>query len=544
MIKQDEKISDKDSNPLMTMDLEELRGLIAQTSGEFKEGAVVKGTIVQIRKDEVLVDIRYKSEGIISGQDFGDISQYKVGDSIDVLLERLEDQNGAVVLSKQKADKLHSWEKTIAECTEGKIVKGKVFRKVKGGMMVDMGGTEAFLPASQIGFKHLKSFDEFLGRIMDFKVVKINHERKNIVLSRRQFLEDSRDKDKVKILAELKVGDVREGVVKNITDFGAFLDLNGIDGLLHITDMSWGRIGHPSEILKVGDVKEVLILDFDKEKERVSLGLKQRQPNPWDEVEGKFPVGTKVKGKVVNIVTYGVFVELEKGIEGLIHISELSWTRRINHPSEVFAQGDMVEAMVLSVDKEGKKISLGVKQTEFNPWTVVEQKYPVGTRITGLVRNITSYGAFVELEEGIDGLVHISDMTWTRKVNHPSEVLKKGDSVDALVLAVDQKSKKISLGVKQLQEDPWEKIAETYPIGAAIEGQVTKITGFGAFVELASGIEGLVHVSQIDKAPAQTIEEVLKEGQMVSAKVIRVEPAERKIALSIKEFLKDQGETS
>ncbi len=542
MIKQEEKPTVKSQeSSTSTTTAEELKALYAQSTGEFKEGAVVKGTIVEIRRDELLVDIHYKSEGAIAASEFGDISQYKVGDTLDVFLESLEDQNGSVVLSKQKADKMQSWEKTVAECKEGKIVKGKVFRKVKGGLMVDIGGTEAFLPASQIGLKHIKNFDEFLGKIMEFKVVKINNDRKNIVLSRRQFLEDSRDKDKAKILSEIKVGDVREGMVKNITDFGAFIDLNGIDGLLHITDMSWGRIGHPSEVLKVGDTIEVQILDFDKEKERVSLGLKQRQPNPWEEVEKKFPVGTKVKGKVVNIMSYGVFIELERGIEGLIHISELSWTRRINHPSEVLAVGDSVEAMVLNVDKEGKKISLGVKQTEFNPWTVVEQKYPTGTRINGKVRNITSYGAFVELEEGIDGLVHISDMSWTRKVNHPSEILKKGDAVDAVVLTVDQKNKKISLGMKQLQEDPWDKLAQTYPIGTTVSGNITKITGFGAFVELPNGIEGLVHVSQIDKAPAQTIEDVLKEGQAIQAKVIRVEPAERKIALSIKEYLKDNS---
>ncbi len=523
------------------LDLEQLKLLYAQTTGQFKAGAVVKGTIVEIRRDEFLVDVHYKSEGAIPVAEFGDVSQYKVGDTVDVYLENLEDQNGSVVLSKQKADRMQSWEKTVADCKEGKIVKGKVFRKVKGGLMVDIGGTEAFLPASQIGYKHAKSSDDMLGKIMDFKVVKINNDRRNIVLSRRQFLEDSRDKDRAKLLAEIKVGEVREGTVKNITDFGAFIDLNGIDGLLHITDMSWGRIGHPSEVLKVGETLEVLILDFDKEKERVSLGLKQRQPNPWDEVEKKFPVGTKIKGKVVNIMSYGVFVELEKGIEGLIHISELSWTRRINHPSEVLAVGDSVDAMVLSVDKEGKKISLGIKQTEFNPWTVVEQKYPVGTRISGKVRNITSYGAFVELEEGIDGLVHISDMSWTRKVNHPSEIFKKGDNVDAVVLTVDQKNKKISLGIKQLQEDPWEKLAQTFPVGTVVEGKITKITGFGAFVELANGIEGLVHVSQIDKAPSQAIEEVLKEGETITAKVIRVEPAERKIALSVKEHLKDQA---
>ncbi len=541
MIKQEEKPTVKSQESSTSTTTEELKALYAQSTGVFKEGAVVKGTIVEIRRDELLVDIHYKSEGAIAASEFGDISQYKVGDTLDVFLESLEDQNGSVVLSKQKADKLQSWEKTVADCKEGKIVKGKVFRKVKGGLMVDIGGTEAFLPASQIGLKHIKNFDEFLGKIMEFKVVKINNDRKNIVLSRRQFLEDSRDKDKAKILSEIKVGDVREGMVKNITDFGAFIDLNGIDGLLHITDMSWGRIGHPSEVLKVGDTIEVQILDFDKEKERVSLGLKQRQPNPWEEVEKKFPVGTKVKGKVVNIMSYGVFIELERGIEGLIHISELSWTRRINHPSEVLAVGDSVEAMVLNVDKDGKKISLGVKQTEFNPWTVVEQKYPVGTRINGKVRNITSYGAFVELEEGIDGLVHISDMSWTRKVNHPSEILKKGDAVDAVVLTVDQKNKKISLGMKQLQEDPWDKLAQTYPIGTTVSGNITKITGFGAFVELPNGIEGLVHVSQIDKAPAQTIEDVLKEGQEIQAKVIRVEPAERKIALSIKEYLKDNS---
>lgn len=526
-------------------EIEAMREMYAQTFKEFKENSIVKGTILDIRNSEVVVDIGYKSEGAIPVSEFLDISEFKPGSQIEVLIEQLEDNDGMIVLSKQKADKMQSWERIISECGEGKLVKGKIVRKVKGGMIVDI-GCEAFLPASQIAMKPVRNLDDLIGQIYEFKVVKINNERKNIVVSRKQFLEETLSKDKAKLLTELRIGDSRAGTVKNITDFGVFIDLNGIDGLLHITDMTWGRISHPSEMVAIGDAIEVVILDIDKEKERVSLGLKQKTPNPWDDVEKKYAVGTKIKGRVVNIMPYGVFVELEKGIEGLIHISELSWTKRINHPSEILAIGDIVEAMVLNIEKDAKKISLGIKQTEANPWTTVEEKFPVGTKIAGKIRNITSYGAFVELEEGIDGLIHISDISWTKKINHPSEYLKKGDKVDAIVLSVDQKNKKISLGLKQLEPDPWDKIEQEYKIGTIVTGKVNKVTGFGAFVELNYGFEGLVHVSQLsgsdDNMPVNA-ENIVKEGQELTAMVIKVDPPERKIALSVKEYMKYKKDT-
>ena len=530
----------KGGNVAVDPETEKMREMYAQTFKEFKEGSIVKGVILEIRNSEVVVDIGYKSEGVIQASEFLDISEFKVGDTIDVLMDALEDNDGTVVLSKQKADKLQSWERIIAECGEGKTVKGKVVRKVKGGMIVDV-GTEAFLPASQIALRPIKNLDDLLGNIYEFKVVKINNERKNIVVSRKQFLEETVSKDKIKLLNELRVGDIRGGTVKNITDFGVFIDLVGIDGLLHITDMTWGRISHPSELVAIGDAIEVVILDIDKEKERVSLGLKQKTPNPWDDVEKKYPVGSRIKGRVVNIMPYGVFIELERGIEGLIHISEMSWTKRVNHPSEIVAIGDIVEAMVLNIEKDAKKISLGIKQTEANPWDDVEKKFPVGTKIKGKVRNITSYGAFVEVEEGIDGLVHVSDISWTKKVNHPSEIFKKGDKIDTIVLAVDQKNKKISLGVKQLEQDPWDKIEQEFKVGTIVTGKVNKVTGFGAFVELNFGFEGLVHVSQLsggDEGVQVSAENLVKEGEEVTAMVIKVDPSERKIALSVKEYLK------
>ena len=525
-------------------EIEKMREMYAQTFRKLEENSITIGTIVEIRSDEVLIDVGYKSEGVIPVSEFRNISEYKIDDEVEVLIEQLEDQNGMVSLSKQKADKMQSWERVIADCEEGKLVKGKVTRKVKGGLMADI-GIEAFLPASQISLRPVKNMDEFVGNEYDFKVVKINFERKNIVVSRKQFLEESVAKDKSKMIKEMKVGDVRNGSVKNITDFGVFVELNGIDGLLHITDMTWGRISHPSEMVAIGDSIDVVILDIDNEKERVSLGLKQKTVNPWEEVEKKYPVGTKVKGRVVNLMPHGVFVELEKGIEGLIHISELSWTKRINHPSEVLAIGDVVEAMVLNIEKDAKKISLGIKQTEANPWDNVEEKYAVGAKIKGKIRNITAYGAFVELEEGVDGLIHVSDVSWTKKLNHPSEVLKKGDKVEALVLSVDQKSKKVSLGIKQLETDPWEKIEEECKAGTIVSGKVNKVTGFGAFVELNYGFEGLIHVSQLtasDETPAD-ITTIIKEGDNITAMVIKVDPSERKIALSVKEYLKMNKES-
>ncbi|MEI6634569.1 MAG: 30S ribosomal protein S1 [Chlamydiota bacterium] len=521
----------------------ELRQLYADTIKDIHVGKIVEGTILEVGKDFVLVDIGYKSEGAIAIEEFRNREALKAGEKVQVLLESKEDQEGVVVLSKVKADKMSHWEETVALCKEGKIVKGRILRKVKGGLMVDI-GLEAFLPASHIGLRHVKNMESFLGKELEFTVIKINPERRNVVLSRRVLLEEERKRQRERVFATVKVGDVIEGVVKNITDFGAFIDLNGIDGLLHITDMSWGRVSHPSEVLAVGDKAKVKVLEFDKERERISLGLKQLLPNPWDTIGERYPIGSKVKGRVTNIVAYGAFVELEKGIEGLVHISELSWTRKINHPSEVLGIGDTVEAMVLNTDRDAQKISLGLRQTEVNPWTVVEEKYPVGTVIKGKIRNIVPYGAFIELEEGLEGLIHISDISWTRKLNHPSEVLKRGEAVEAKVLSVDQENKKISLGIKQLRGNPWDEIDRRFSVGDSVSGTISNITGFGLFVELGDGIEGLVHISQVEKRQDEDIKVSYKVGDQVTARILRIDPVERKIGLSIKDHIEapDRGQ--
>ena len=499
----------------------------------FAAGEIVKGTVIEVRPKEVLVDIGYKSEGAIPANEFIDIKAVKVGDEVDVLIEKLEDREGMVVLSKEKAEFKQNWDRILTICNEGGIVNGKVKAVVKGGLIVHI-GVEAFLPASQIDIIPPRNLQVFLGNNYDFKVVKINQERQNIVLSRRQLIEQERTEKRQKLLSEMMPGDIRKGTVKNITDFGAFIDLNGLDGLLHITDMSWGRIGHPSEILKVGQDLDVVVLDINKEKERVSLGLKQKLANPWDSIEAKFTVGQKVKGKVVNLVPYGAFVELEPGVEGLVHVTELSWTKRIAKPSDVLKQDQEVEAVVLGVNKEEQKISLGIRQLETNPWDKALEKYPPGTRVKGKIRNLTSYGAFIELEEGLDGMIHVSDISWTRKINHPSEVLKKGDEVEAQVLEIDKANQRIAVGVKQLTEDPWSNIDKYYKVGDLVSGQVTKLASFGAFVGLAHDIDGLVHISQVSEERVDKIKNVLKVGDTVNARVIKIDKGDRRIGLSIK----------
>ena len=499
----------------------------------FAAGEIVKGTVIEVRPKEVLVDIGYKSEGVIPGNEFEDIKNVKVGDQIDVLIEKLENKEGTVELSHEKAEFKKNWDKILTMCNEGGRINGKVKAIVKGGLVVNV-GVEAFLPASQIDVITPKNLAQFVGNTYEFKVVKINQERQNIVLSRRELIEQERNERRGKLLGEMVPGDIRKGTVKNITDFGAFIDLNGIDGLLHITDMSWGRIGHPSEVLKVGQEIDVVVLDVNKEKERVSLGLKQKMTNPWDNIESKFPVGAKVKGKVVSLVPYGAFVQLEPGVEGLIHVTELSWTKRIAKPSDVLKQDQEVEAVVLGINREEQKISLGVRQLESNPWDRAVDKYTVGTKVSGKVRNLTSYGAFVELEEGIDGMIHVSDMSWTRKINHPSEVMKKGDDVQATVLEVDRPNQRIALGVKQLVEDPWSQIDKLYKVGDVVNGKVTKLASFGAFVGLQHEIDGLVHISQVSEDHVDKIKNVLKVGQDVTARVIKIDRGERRIGLSIK----------
>lgn len=498
-----------------------------------KEGEIIKGKVIGINKRDAVIDIGYKSEGLIPLSEFGPNADVKVGDEVDVLLEAVEDENGMVVLSKNKAEKIAGWENIINNYNEGDVIKGRAVRKVKGGVMVDI-GVEAFLPASQSTFKGPIELNSLLGKEFDYKIIKINKPRKNVVVSRKEVIAQERAEQKQKVLGELEKGQTRKGVVKNITDFGAFVNLGGIDGLLHITDISWGRISHPSEVLAVGDEIEVVVLDFDKENLKVSLGLKQKTPNPWKEVDSKYPVGSKLKGKVVNLVPYGAFVELEKGVEGLIHVSEISWTKRINHPSEVVAIGDMVEAIVLSVDMSNQKISLGLKQLEANPWLDAPVKYPENSHIKGKIKNLTDYGAFVELDENIDGLIHVSDISWTKKLSHPSEVLKKGQKVEAIVLSVDQENMKIALGIKQLSEDPWPGYVEKYPVNTAIEGTINKIANFGIFVEFDKDLDGLVHISEFSEEPAGNLEEKYKIGDKVRAKIVKVDNETRKIGLSMK----------
>lgn len=511
-----------------------MQELLAQSSfDQLKEGAIVTGTITEIRQNEVVVDIGGKSEALIPAHEFIDIGELQIGSEIEVLLEKLEDKGGNPLVSFDKAEQKKNWENILTKFPEGSVATGRVKAKVKGGLIISI-GVDAFMPASHIDVQPPKNLDQYVGQTYDFKVLKINLERKNIVLSRRELIEEQRAAKRRTLLDNIEPGQVRKGVVKNITDFGAFIDLDGMDGLLHITDMSWGRISHPSEMLKQGEEVQVMIIEVNREKERVSLGLKQTTKNPWDEIDRKFPVGAKVRGKVVNLVPYGAFVEIEPGVEGLVHITEMSWTKRINKPSELLKVGQELDAVVLGIQKDEQKISLGLRQLEPNPWDMVRHNYPMGARVRGKVRNMTTYGAFIELEEGIDGMVHVSDMSWTRKVNHPSEVLKKGDEVDAIVLDVDPNQQRISLGMKQLSDDPWSDIDSHFKIGDVVTGTVTKLTSFGAFVELKDGIDGLVHISQITEERVEKVKDVLKAGQEVTARVIKIDRDERRLGLSIK----------
>lgn len=510
-----------------------LQQLIANSVKNYREGSIVKGHILEKRPKEFLVDIGYKSEGVISASEFDDPDEMHIGDEVEVLLERLENDQGMVILSKLKAAQRQNWDKICKLFEAEGIIKGKVKAVVKGGLTVNI-GVEAFLPASQVDITPPKDLQQFVGNTYDFKIVKLNEDRKNVVLSRRELIEAVRNTRRQDFLATVKAGDVVEGTVKNITDFGAFIDLDGIDGLLHITDMSWARLTHPSEAVKPGDRITVVILEINKEKERISLGLKQLQDNPWDKIEERFPAGQRVKGKITNLMPYGAFVEIEEGIEGLIHVSELSWTKRIVRPSDVLTLGQEIEAVVLGVNKEDQKISLGVRQLEANPWDEIEQRFMIGKQVKGKVRNMTAYGAFIELEEGIDGMVHVSDLRWNRKINHPSEILKKGEEIEAVVIDIDKANQRISLGVKQLEEDPWKEIDSRYKIGDLVKGKVSKIANFGAFIELDGGIDGLVHISQISEDHIEKVKDVLKVGDEVEARVIKIDKIERRLGLSIK----------
>lgn len=527
------------------IDPSELEKLYERTFRDISEGEIIKGTIVEIRGDSVLVDIGYKSEGAIPIKEFlspaGELT-VKVGDQVDVYLEQKEDNEGLIVLSREKAEKIKIWEELSRIYEKGEAVQGTILGKTKGGLMVDI-GVKAFLPGSQVDLRPIRDLDKLIGKTLPMKVIKLNQRRGNIVLSRRELLEEERKALKEKTLQSLEEGKLVRGRVKNITDYGAFIDLGGIDGLLHITDMSWGRLGHPSEIFSVGEEVEVVVLKLDRAGERVSLGYKQKTPDPWEAADRKYPIGSKVTGKVVSLTDYGAFVELEPGIEGLVHISEMSWTQRVKHPSKVVSIGDTVEVVVLDMDKANRRISLGMRQAEPNPWASIEERYPVGTRVTGKVRNLTEFGAFVELEEGIDGLIHVSDMSWTKRVKHPSEILKKGDRVEAIVLQVDKQNRRISLGLKQAQADPWQTVVpEKYQVGMDVKGRVVRLTEFGAFVELEDGVEGLLHVSEMSRERVTKPEDVVAVGQELWCRIIKLDIDERKLGFSLKAYLEAHGQ--
>src|SRR5881275_774832 len=516
-------------------EFEAMMDLYAGTLASIEEGEIVKSKVLEIRENMVVLDIGFKSEGTVPLEEFKDMPDLKPGDEVEVLLEHLEDQEGSVVLSKKKADFMRVWERIRVAYENDEPVRGALIKKIKGGVVVDLMGVDAFLPGSQIALRRVPNVDELLGQTFDFKIIKLNKRRRNIVVSRRVILEQERAGKREKLMKELQKDQVRKGVVKNITDFGAFIDLGGVDGLLHITDMSYGRIQHPSEMVHIGQELEVKVLDIDWERERISLGLKQLQSYPWKDVAEKYPVGTRVSGKVVSITNYGAFIELEPGIEGLVHISEMSWTRNVRHPSKLVSIGETIEAVVLKVDPNEEKISLGMKQTEQDPWMVLPLKYPVGTRISGKVRNLTSFGAFVEIEPGIDGLIHISDMSWTKRVQHPSEVVKKGDDVDVVILNIDAENKRISLGLKQAEEDPWLKIGENYPVGMELPGKVVRLMDKGVVADIGNDIEGFIPLSALDPSgkDVQSPTDVVYETMRLEMRVLEVDPIHRRIVLGV-----------
>ncbi|PKL33947.1 MAG: 30S ribosomal protein S1 [Planctomycetes bacterium HGW-Planctomycetes-2] len=508
--------------------------LLGKVGGDLEQDTILTGRIVGFAGDDVVVDVGLKSEGLIPKEEFDDAASLKMGQEVQVLLESIEGESGLVQISKRKADRIINWKKIVETTREGDVVQGKAIRKIKGGLLVDV-GVPVFLPASQVDIRRPGDIGEYIGRDIRAEVLKIDEQRRNIVISRRKLIETERETAKKRLLSGIKEGQVVTGTVKNIADFGAFIDLGGIDGLLHITDMSWGRINHPSEMLRIDQKIEVKILNIDFEKEKIALGLKQKEASPWEEIEKKYPVNSRVKGAVVNLMSYGAFVRLEEGIEGLVHISEMSWTRRINHPSELLAVGQDVEVVVLDINKDKQEISLGMKQTEVNPWELVAEKYPPGTIIDGKVRNLANYGAFVEIEPGIDGLLHVSDLSWTKKVAHPNELLQKGDEVKCVVLEVDREKQRVALGVKQLSEDPWLRaIPGAYKPGMVVRGKVTKITNFGVFVELEDDLEGLLHISELADHKVENPHDIVKPGQEVDVKILRVDISDRKIGLSLK----------
>ena len=535
----EEALAALDESEYSEAEFNEMMELYEETLETIKQGEIVMGTVRSIHDGIVVVDIGFKSEGAIPLSEFGDPPAIEEGDEIEVFLESIEDQEGQVVLSKTKADFMRVWDRIKDAYDSDQIVEGRLMRRIKGGIVVDLFGVDAFLPGSQIDIKQVKNFDQFLGNVYPFRIIKLNKNRRNIVISRRVVLEEERSRLRKQILATLEVGQLRQGSVKNITDFGAFIDLGGLDGLLHITDIAWGRVGHPSEVLSIGEEVEVKVLNYDEKRERISLGMKQLQDHPWKDVEEKYPVDSKVIGKVVSITDYGAFVELEQGVEGLVHISEMSWTQHIRHPSKLVSISDEVEVMVLRVDQEGQKISLGLKQVQPDPWEDLDDKYPSGTPLRGIVRNLTNFGAFVEIEEGIDGLVHISDMSWTKRIRHPSEVIKKGQELDIVVLNIDKERRRISLGHKQTIENPWAKLAVTYAVGNAVEGTISRVLERGVVVDLEGHVEGFVPVSQLGIDDLQRPDEYFEEGDEMPLKVVEFDEDQKKIVLSVRERLRD-----
>ncbi|MCZ6650949.1 MAG: 30S ribosomal protein S1 [Acidobacteria bacterium] len=530
----------KGSAELSPDEYEKLLGMYDDTLRDLSEGQVVKGRVVKILANEVIVDVGYKSEGMIDIDEFTTRDGLNVseGDEIEVLLEKTENKEGYLVLSKEKAEKMKVWERVEAAYREGVPITGRIVDRIKGGLAVDI-GIRAFLPGSLVDLRPVRNLDSYKGQELDMRVIKVNRRRGNIVLSRKAILEEENREKKQKTLDGLEEGKIVLGVVKNITEYGAFIDLGGLDGLLHITDMSWGRINHPSELFSIGDEVEVVVLKFDAERERVSLGYKQRTPDPWANVEERYPIGSRVGGKVVSLTDYGAFVELEEGVEGLIHVSAMSWTKRVKHPSKIVNVDETVEAMVLDLDKENRRLSLGLKQTEPNPWALIDQKYEVGSRITGKVRNLTNFGAFIEVEDGVDGLVHISDLTWSKRIKHPSEILQKGDEVEAVILKIDTENQRLSLGIKQLQPNIWDEFFRLHNVGDVLRGKVVRLTEFGAFVELDSGVEGLVHVSEFSMERVENPETYFELNDEIEVKIIKIDPTENKVGLSVKAIVQD-----
>ena len=525
-------------------DAENLLEAYDETLRDFEEGEIVKGVVIKIDRDEIMVDVGYKSEGYIPLSEFGTnpdgTPKVKIGDVVDVYLLRKEDQDGLVVLSKEIADQKIVWDRIAEAYERGEIIQGKIVKRIKGGLKVEIENVKAFLPASQVELRPVQNFDRYIGKTLDMKVIKLSKRRRNIVLSRRLILEEERESKRQSTLSTLEVGQVREGVVKNITQFGAFIDLGGVDGLLHKSDMSWGRVNHPSEVVSVGDKLEVMVLSVDAEASKISLGMKQKTQDPWLSVETQYPVDSVITGKVVSIVDYGAFIELEPGVEGLIHVSEMSWTRRIPHPSKMLKKGDTIQVKVLDVDATKQKISLGLKQLQLNPWEVLANKYPIGARIRGKVRNLTDFGAFVEIEEGIDGLIHVSDLSWAKRAMNPSDILKEGDEVEAVILSIDPEKQRVSLGLKQIEPDPWVLVPEKYAIGSVVRGRIVNITNFGAFAKLEEGVEGLIHISELDEKHVDNPSEVVSISDELDLKVISLDPEERRIGLSLKEAKTDQ----